>query len=167
MFGPRAKKLYELYVTKPGVDAIVDKQREDLQKIFGRSVEEVWSDTERFWLGRDPAVLQLAARDPKYQMALMFRWYLGKSSRWAIDGVADRTLDYQIWCGPAMGAFNTWVRDSFLEPPEQREVVQVALNLLEGAAQITRAQQARVCGVPVPTEAFHFRPRRLAVDESS
>nr|WP_191499188.1 PfaD family polyunsaturated fatty acid/polyketide biosynthesis protein [Mycobacterium simulans] len=167
MFGPRAKKLYELYVTKPGVDAIVGKQREDLEKIFGQSVEEVWSDTERFWLGRDPAVLQLAARDPKYQMALMFRWYLGKSSRWAIDGVADRTLDYQIWCGPAMGAFNSWVRDSFLEPPEQREVVQVALNLLEGAAQTTRAQQARVCGVPVPTEAFHFRPRRLAVDESS
>nr|WP_252980207.1 PfaD family polyunsaturated fatty acid/polyketide biosynthesis protein [Mycobacterium riyadhense] len=167
MFGPRAKKLYELYVTKPGVDAIAGKQREDLEKIFGQSVEEVWSDTERFWLGRDPSVLQLAARDPKYQMALMFRWYLGKSSRWAIDGVADRTLDYQIWCGPAMGAFNSWVRDSFLEPPEQREVVQVALNLLEGAAQTTRAQQARVCGVPVPTEAFHFSPRRLAVDESS
>lgn len=167
LFGARAKKLYELYVTKPGVDAIAGKQREDLEKIFGQSVEEVWSDTERFWLGRDPAVLQLAARDPKYQMALMFRWYLGKSSRWAIDGVADRTLDYQIWCGPAMGAFNSWVRDSFLEPPEQREVVQVALNLLEGAAQITRAQQARVCGVPVPTKAFHFSPRRLAVDGSS
>ena len=65
-----------------------------------------------------------------------------------------------------MGAFNSWVRNSFLEAPERREVVQVALNLLEGAAQITRAQQARTCGVPVPTNAFHYKPRPLAVDQS-
>jgi hypothetical protein len=32
-----------------------------------------------------------------------------------------------------MGAFNSWVRGSFLEPPEARSAVQVALNLLEGA----------------------------------
>lgn len=167
MFGPRAKKLYELYVSKPALDAIVGQQRRDLEKIFGQSVEEVWSQTEQFWLQRDAAVLELAARDPKFQMALLFRWYLGKSSRWAIGGETHRTLDYQIWCGPAMGAFNSWVRDSFLEPPEQREVVQVALNLLEGAAQVTRAQQARTCGVPIPPRAFRFTPRRLSVEESS
>jgi trans-AT polyketide synthase, acyltransferase and oxidoreductase domains len=166
LFGPRAKKLYELYVSNAGLDAIVGEPRRDLEKIFGQSVEEVWSETQQFWLGRDPAVVELAARDPKYQMALVFRWYLGKSSRWAIEGAANRTLDYQIWCGPAMGAFNSWVRNSFLEAPERREVVQVALNLLEGAAQITRAQQARTCGVPVPTNAFHYKPRPLAVDQS-
>jgi trans-AT polyketide synthase/acyltransferase/oxidoreductase domain-containing protein len=167
MFGPRAKKLYQMYASRPGLDAIVGTQRVELEKILGRSVAEVWSETELFWRGRDPEVLQLAAKDPKYQMALLFRWYLGKSSRWAIDGTADRTLDYQIWCGPAMGAFNSWVRGSFLEPPEQRDVVQVALNMLEGAAQITRAQQARACGVPVPATAFHFEPRRLAVEETN
>jgi trans-AT polyketide synthase/acyltransferase/oxidoreductase domain-containing protein len=167
MFGPRAKKLYQMYVSKPGLDAIVGTQRIELEKILGRTVAEVWSETEHFWRGRDPEVVQLAAQDPKYQMALLFRWYLGKSSRWAIEGAADRTLDYQIWCGPAMGAFNSWVRGSFLELPEQRDVVQVALNLLEGAAQITRAQQARACGVPVPTKGFRFEPRRLAVEEAS
>ena len=166
LFGPRAKKLYELYVSNSGLHAIVGEPRRDLEKIFGQSVEEVWSETRQFWLGRDPAVVELAARDPKYQMALVFRWYLGKSSRWAIEGAANRTLDYQIWCGPAMGAFNSWVRNSFLEAPERREVVQVALNLLEGAAQITRAQQARTCGVPVPTNAFRYKPRPLAVDQS-
>ena len=166
LFGPRAKKLYELYVSNSGLRAIVGEPRRDLEKMFGQSVEEVWSETRQFWLGRDPAVVELAARDPKYQMALVFRWYLGKSSRWAIEGAANRTLDYQISCGPAMGAFNSWVRNSFLEAPERREVVQVALNLLEGAAQITRAQQARTCGVPVPTNAFRYKPRPLAVDQS-
>ena len=94
-------------------------------------------------------------------MALCFRWYLGLSSRWAISGDPARRMDYQIWCGPAQGAFNDWVKGSFLEPVGQRSVVQMALNLLEGAAVLTRAQQLRSHGLPVPSEAFRFVPRPL------
>jgi hypothetical protein len=95
-------------------------------------------------------------------MALLFRSYLGQSSKWAIAGEGPRKIDYQIWCGPAMGAFNSWVSGSFLEEPEDRNVVQVARNMLEGAAVITRAQQLRSYGVPVPAACFDFRPRPLA-----
>jgi hypothetical protein len=94
-------------------------------------------------------------------MALCFRWYLGKASRWAIDGDPTRQTDYQIWCGPAMGAFNAWVKGSFLEDPAERGAEQIARNLLEGAAVVTRAQQLRTYGVAVPASAFQFRPRRL------
>jgi hypothetical protein len=121
----------------------------------------VWQDTQRFFAARAPEQLDLAARDPKHRMALVFRWYLGRSSRWAIDGVADRVMDYQIWCGPAMGAFNAWARGSFLEPLANRDVVQIALNLLEGAAVLSRAQQLRALGVQLPVAAFDFRPRPL------
>ena len=95
-------------------------------------------------------------------MALCFRWYLGLSSKWAIWGQDDRRMDYQIWCGPAMGAFNQWAKGSFLEKPEARQAVQIALNLVEGAACVTRAQQLRSYGVPVPAAAFQFRPRPLS-----
>jgi hypothetical protein len=95
-------------------------------------------------------------------MALVFRWYLGLSSKWAIAGDPDRRLDYQIWCGPAMGAFNAWTRGSFLEAPEARSAPQIARNLLEGAAVITRAQQLRSYGVAMPAAAFRFSPRPLA-----
>ena len=61
-----------------------------------------------------------------------------------------------------MGAFNAWVAGSFLEPPDNRTVVQIARNLLEGAAVATRAQQLRSYGVPVPSAAFDFRPRPLS-----
>ena len=61
-----------------------------------------------------------------------------------------------------MGAFNSWVRGSFLEDPRQRGVVAIARNLLEGAAVVTRAHQLRTYGVPVPAAAFDFRPRPLA-----
>ena len=96
------------------------------------------------------------------ELALVFRSYLGRSSRWAIDGEAERRSDFQIWCGPSMGAFNSWTAGSFLEAPQNRTVVQVARNLLEGAAVVTRAQQLRSYGVAVPAAGFDFRPRPLA-----
>ena len=52
--------------------------------------------------------------------------------------------------------------ESVLEPVENRRVVQIALNLVEGAAHITRAQQLRTYGVAVPAAAFDFRPRNLS-----
>ena len=94
-------------------------------------------------------------------MALIFRWYLGSSSRWAVEGDTTRRTDYQLWCGPAVGAFNRWTAGSFLAEAGERSVTQIALNLLEGAAVVTRAHQARTYGVPVPAGAFTFVPRRL------
>ena len=76
--------------------------------------------------------------------------------------MAERDSDYQIWCGPAMGAFNRWVEGSFLESADQRHAGQVALNLLEGAAVVSRAQQLRCYGLPIPPACFDFRPRPLA-----
>lgn len=162
MFASRANGLYDLYKSYDSLEAIPEGVRQKLeQKLLGASVDAVWAETEAFWRQRDPAQLQQAAREPKHRMALVFRWYLGKSSRWAIEGDASRRADFQIWCGPAMGAFNAWVKGSFLERPEQRTVVQIALNLLEGAVVLARAQQLRAFGVPVPTSALTFVPRSL------
>ena len=77
---------------------------------------------------RDPAQVARADSDPKHKMALVFRWYLGLSSRWANAGEPSRKVDYQVWCGPAMGAFNEWTKGSFLEQPRNRRVVTVALQ---------------------------------------
>ena len=163
LFAVRANKLYDLYRDHDSLETLPAEQLCELEeKVFGRSLDAVWRETEGFWRVREPAQLERAAKDPKHRMALAFRWYLGKSSRWAIVGESARRADFQIWCGPAMGAFNSWVKGSFLEDPRERAVVQIALNLLEGAASATRAQQLRSFGVPVPAEAFNFRPRRLA-----
>jgi hypothetical protein len=58
-----------------------------------------------------------------------------------------------------MGAFNEWVAGTPLEPVEKRNVRQIALNLLEGAARITRAAQLRASGVAVPAHLFSYTPR--------
>jgi trans-AT polyketide synthase/acyltransferase/oxidoreductase domain-containing protein len=162
MFAQRARKLYELYRGHGALEQIPADEREKVERsILRASFDEAWAATRTFWQGRDPAQVQRAESDPKHRMALVFRSYLGLSSRWAIDGVHDRATDFQIWCGPAMGAFNTWTQGSFLADPAQRGVVQVMRNLLEGAAVITRAQQLRSYGAPIPASAFDFRPRPL------
>ncbi|KFF95015.1 2-nitropropane dioxygenase [Streptomyces scabiei] len=163
MFPARAHQLYEVYRTCESLEAIPEDVRGRLERdVLGGTVAELWSSTRQYWQDRDPGQLDRAERDPKHRMALLFRSYLGQSSRWAITGEPDRRTDYQIWCGPAMGAFNRWTRGSFLALPENRSVVQIALNLLEGAAVVTRAQQLRSHGVPLPTAAFAYRPRPLA-----
>lgn len=163
MFGPRAAKLYEAYTTYAGVDAMPAEVRARLEReVLHASIDDIWAETQRFWNRRDPAEVARAGRDEKHRMALIFRWYLGSASKWAIDGTADRKMDFQVWCGPAMGAFNRWTAGSFLAEPHERTVAQIALNLLEGAAVITRAQQLRSAGVNVPPQAFRVAPRRLA-----
>ena len=163
LFGPRAQRLYEIYRAYGGIDDIPVAVREGLERdLFRMSIAEVWRQTEAFFHARKPAEVARAARDPKHRMALIFRWYLGKSSQWPIIGEEDRRLDYQLWCGPAMASFNTWVAGSFLEPIESRTVAQIGLNLMEGATVITRAQQLRALGVKVPSSAFQFTPRPIS-----
>lgn len=162
LFSSRASQLYEVYRAYGAIDDIPEPVRKKLEStIFKRSLNSVWEDTARFFEQRDPVQLEKANRNPKHKLALVCRWYIGQASRWAIQGDKEREYDYQIWCGPAMGAFNAWVKGSFLEQPEQRTVSQIAYNLLEGASVIARAGQLRSYGAPVPIEAFAYRPRRI------
>lgn len=162
MFAGRASQLYELYVKYNSIEQIPPDVRQRIERdLFRVSLDDVWRDTVKFFEQRDPKQVEKANKDPKHKMALIFRWYVGQSSHWAIRGDESRRFDYQIWCGPAMGAFNAWTKGSFLAEPANRSVVQIALNLMEGAAVITRAQQLRTAGIPVPDSAFQFQPRPL------
>jgi PfaD family protein len=151
MFPMRASKLYELYRANASLDTIPTTEQAVLEKQYFRcSLAEAWQSARDFFAKRDPGQIERAEREPKHKMALVFRAYLGLSSRWANSGDPSRILDYQVWCGPAMGAFNEWVRGTFMETPENRRAAHVALNLLYGAAVQLRAQTLRMQGIPLP-----------------
>lgn len=163
MFAMRGNKLYEIYKQYNAVEAIPEAERTKLEKtVFKMTLNEVWKNTETFFSERDPSQVEKAHNDPKHKMALIFRWYLGLSSRWANAGVADRQVDYQVWCGPAMGAFNEWTRGTFLAEPKNRDAVTVAMNILFGAAVLNRVHTLQKQGVELPVELTQFTPMQLS-----
>ena len=162
LFPMRAQKLYDVYRQFGSLEEIPAREREKLEKqIFRESLDSIWEQTSAFFAERDPGQLEKAAAHPKRKMALAFRWYLGLSSRWATTGETGREMDYQIWCGPAMGAFNAWARGSHLEEAGNRKVADVARQLLTGAAYGWRVQALRNQGVALPASCSDYRPRAM------
>jgi PfaD family protein len=168
LFPVRAQRLFDVYRTYDSLEAIPAAEREKLERqIFQRSLAAVWADTEAFFQARDPEQLARAASSPKRTMALLFRWYLGLSSRWAIAGEPGRETDYQIWCGPAMGAFNDWVRGSYLEDPDHRHVVDVAHHVMAGAAYLARVQDLQRQGIGLALDHTTYDPRPMSPPEGA
>jgi len=162
MFAMRAAKLYEYYRAHESLERIPEPDLRLLEKNYFRApLPTIWEQTREFFARRDPGQITRAEEDPKHKMALVFRWYLGQSSRWANIGEPSRTVDYQVWCGPAMAAFNDWVRGSFLEHPENRRAATVSLNILRGAAVLLRARFAALQGVSLPPNCPSLSPLRL------
>ncbi len=167
MFPMRTAKLYELYRGYPSLEALPDAERTFLEKnLFRAPLDDIWAQTRAFFLQRDPSQVPRAEDDPKHKMALVFRWYLGLSSRWANAGEPARRMDYQVWCGPAMGAFNEWAKGSFLEAARNRRVVTVAFNILYGAAVLLRLQTLRGQGFPLHRDGARVTPLELEVLET-
>lgn len=159
MFPMRAAKLYELYRNCSGLDDLPPIERDKLEKsLFRAPLEQIWQETRTYFLRRDPRQVERGDRDPRHRMALVFRWYLGQCAHWAKEGEPSRRMDYQVWCGPAMGAFNEWTAGSFLEDPARRTVATVAFNLLFGAAVLVRTASLRRHGVYLPREVLRAEP---------
>ena len=147
-FPMRARRLYSLYQSYASLEEIPASERERLEsQLFRRSLDAVWDETVAYFTERDPEQIARAADDPKHRMALVFRWYLGLASRWANTGEPGREMDYQIWCGPAMGAFNDWARGGPFEAPGGRRAAEVGQALMDGAAYLLRLSQLESQGV--------------------
>jgi trans-AT polyketide synthase, acyltransferase and oxidoreductase domains len=159
MFPMRAQKLYEIYRTYDSIEQIPLAERQKLEKqIFRKSLAEVWEGTATYLSQKNPEKLGKAVNNPKLKMALIFRWYLGLSSRWSTAGEKGREVDYQIWCGPAMGSFNDWVRGSYLAEPDNRRVVDVADHIMKGAAFLYRIHNLKMQGMQIPEDYTQYRP---------
>lgn len=162
LFPLRAQKLYELYKNYNSIEEITLAEKEKLEKqILKKPVQEVWQETVNYLSQRNPDKLTKAASNPKLKMALIFRWYLGLSSRWSNSGEKGREIDYQIWCGPAMGSFNDWVRGSYLAEPKNRQVVEVAEHIMTGATFLYRIQNLKIQGLQIPDEYSQYFPEKL------
>jgi len=137
LFPARANKLYEIYRRHDSLEQLDPATRRLLEeKYFGRSCEAVWAETRAYYAQAAPAELERAERAPKQKLAMILRWYFVRSNRLALAGDPADRVDYQIHCGPAMGAFNQWVKGTPLADWRNRHVDQIAERLMREAASL-------------------------------
>ncbi len=162
MYAMRAQKLSELYTRYSSWEDVPLAEREKMEKtVFKRDFESIWNDTVKFFMERDPRQVERGNASPKDKMALVFRWYLGLSSRWSVAGEKGREMDYQIWTGPSMGAFNNWVKATYLEAPQERHVVDLAMHILRGCAILYRVRSLEMQGVVFPPALRRYIPTQV------
>ncbi|MEZ8119299.1 eicosapentaenoate synthase subunit PfaD [Vibrio splendidus] len=164
LFPMRANKLYELYTRYDSIEAIPVEERLKLEKqVFRSTLDDIWAGTVAHFNERDPKQIERAEGNPKRKMALIFRWYLGLSSRWSNTGEQGREMDYQVWAGPALGAFNAWAKDSYLDDYQQRNAVDLAKHLMHGAAYLARVNLLTSQGIKLDPELARWKPtQRMA-----
>ncbi len=143
-FPARANKLYELYRQYDSLDEIDEQTRLQIQeKYFKRSFEEVFQEIR---MNYSPQELERAGQNPKARMAMIFKWYFDYSTRLALSGNKESQVDYQVPCGPALGAFNQWVKGTELEDWKNRHVDTIAVELLNGTAAILNQRYHSLLG---------------------
>ena len=135
MYPQNAQKLYEYYIKYKSFDDIPEDDKQKIERrILKNTFDEIWSWTKEYFEKVNPAQIEKAEKNPSFKMALVFRWYLGNSSRWAAAGDLSHSTDMQIWCGQSMGAFNLWTKETPLEKPSYRKVASVAEIIMKTCA---------------------------------
>jgi trans-AT polyketide synthase, acyltransferase and oxidoreductase domains len=94
----------------------------------------VWEETRGHYARVAPKQLAEAEANPKQKMAMVFRWYWIRANRLAMRGDPDGRTDYEIHCGPAMGAFNAWASGTDLADWRARHVDEIGERLMAAAS---------------------------------
>lgn len=137
LFPVRANKLFELYSRYNSLDDIDERTKQQIEdKFFKRSFDEVWRETKAHYDKEHPGRIDAIEKSPKQKMAAVFKWYFMHTTRLALTGNPEQRVDYQIHCGPALGAFNQWVRGTRLQDWRSRHVAEIGLYLMQETASL-------------------------------
>lgn len=135
-FPSRANKLYELWKHYDSFDAIDSKTRKQIEeKYFKCSFDDAFVKARDTYINTAPELIRKAESNPKQMMSMVFKWYLHHSMHAAISGDAADKVNYQVYCGPALGAFNQWVKGTDIESWRNRYVDKIADKLMSSTAE--------------------------------
>jgi trans-AT polyketide synthase, acyltransferase and oxidoreductase domains len=146
LFPARANKLYQVYRQYASLEQIDEQTRRTIEGYFKRSFDDVWRETRDHLVSARPAELEKAERDPRTRLALVFKWYFVHTTRLAIRGVPGEKANYQVHCGPAMGALNRFLDGTDLEDWRGRHVDVLGERLMHGAAALLSRRLPGRCG---------------------
>ena len=137
LFPARANRLFDLYKQYGSLAEIDDKSKRQLQdNYFKQSFAEMFAEAKKNFHNLDPAEVLKAEQNPKDKMKMVFNHYLSRATEMAVAGDEKNIVNYQIPCGPALGAFNQWVKGTELEDWRNRHVDRIADKLMQETASL-------------------------------
>ncbi|HEU0123300.1 MAG TPA: ACP S-malonyltransferase [Bryobacteraceae bacterium] len=144
LFPARANKLVSLHRQFDSLEGIDQKTRQQIQeRYFKRSFADVYAEVCAAY---PAAEIERAERNPKHRMALVFKRYFKDTTRWALAGDADHKVDFQIHCGPALGAFNQWAARQGMQSWRGRHVARIAEGLMTETAEVLGSRLTMMLG---------------------
>jgi trans-AT polyketide synthase, acyltransferase and oxidoreductase domains len=136
-FSARANRLYDLYTHHDSLEAIDEPIRKQLEaQYFKRPLPDVRRQAMEYVRQTNPPEFERMQGNPKLAMLRVFKSYFARASDAAINGVAAERSNFQIHCGPAMGAFNEWVKETPYREWRTRHVDAIAELLMSGACAV-------------------------------
>jgi trans-AT polyketide synthase/acyltransferase/oxidoreductase domain-containing protein len=143
-FATRASRLYELWKKFESWTEIDASTRAQIEcDYFECSFEDAYAaivNSRRLQRPEEPAFIGMT---PRHRMALVFKWYYARAMDLALAGEAGARANYQVWCGPALGAFNQRARGTRLEKWRDRHVDAIADMIMVGAAELLSTQSLK------------------------
>lgn len=138
LFFARLNKLYEIYRQYNSIDELDSKLKDLIQnRYFKKSFQEVFDEVKR---KSTSAELERLQTDEKYKMAMIFGWYSSYGFQLALEGDQNQSVDYHVNCGPAMGAFNRYVKGTQYEHWRNRSVVEINQRMMRDAMVLVKQQ---------------------------
>jgi trans-AT polyketide synthase/acyltransferase/oxidoreductase domain-containing protein len=142
-FPARANKLFDIYQHHSSIEGLDRALRDQLeQKYFKKDFRAIYEECKKTASRTD---IDKAEADPKQRMALIFKWYYGFCMNAALSGDEENRVNYQVHCGPSLGAFNRWVQGTEFEKWQNRHVDRIGLRLLTGTAEYLNTRIAGFC----------------------
>jgi PfaD family protein len=150
LFPMRANTLYDFYKKSKTIEELSKDDLIKLEKqIFKKSINTVLHDSKEYFKNNKLSNIEKLSKET---MLLILKWYLTITYNWSKLDDETKQLDYQIWTSPAMGIFNLWVKDTYLENHKNRYVTDIADIILKGAAYLQRANIFKIFGGEISTE---------------
>ncbi|TYQ17732.1 UNVERIFIED_CONTAM: trans-AT polyketide synthase/acyltransferase/oxidoreductase domain-containing protein [Acetivibrio alkalicellulosi] len=133
-FPARAKKLHDLYLNHQSIEEIDGDIRKQLEKrYFNNPLETIYEEVKRHYSIQE---IEKAEKNPKHKMALIFKWYYAYATKIALLGDEGDKVNYQVPCGPALGAFNQWIKGTELESWKNRHVDEIAEKIMKETREV-------------------------------
>lgn len=128
-FSARAQKLYDIYRLHDGLNDVDKKTKKHIeQHFFQRDCDSIIDEIMTHADSKEKAAIN---NNEKLKMLKVFQWYFNHSRTLAIEGHQKQQKNYQIYCGPSMGAFNQWLEGGPFEKWQNRHVDQIAALLMD------------------------------------